>query len=150
MKTNPSRIPKVLLSSLLLAALSGGGGLLAADPAPLAPAPADMQAGRQVFKQICFSCHQTNGQGLAGVFPPLAKSDFLLADPGRAVGIVLHGRQGPITVNGKKYNNVMPQLHLSDRQVADVVTYILNSWGNAGGAVNVADVARAHRAYAVK
>lgn len=144
---------RLLLKSTLLAAL-GGLALLAAAPLPLAAAPAadaaQMQAGKQVFMQICFACHQVNGQGMAGVYPPLAKSDFLLANPDRAVGVLLHGRQGPITVNGRKYNNVMPQLNLSDRQIADVLTYILNSWGNSGGGVQVAAVTQARQVIAAK
>jgi nitrite reductase (NO-forming) len=151
---NISRTLKNLLKSTWLAALSGGLGLLAVGPQSLsaapAPDPAALKAGRQVFMQICFACHQVNGQGVSGVFPPLAKSDFLLADHDRAAGILLHGRQGPITVNGHKYNNVMPQLNLSDRQIADVMTYILNSWGNAGGGVAVTDIARDRQSLAVK
>ncbi len=145
---------RILVPFLLLAALGGGPTLFAADPPVRASAPAatpaEMKAGRQVFMQICFSCHQVHGEGMPGLFPPLAKSDFLLADPNRAVGIVLHGRQGPITVNGRAFNNVMPQLGLNDRQIADVMTYILNSWGNSGGAVTATDVARIRQSFAAK
>ena len=143
-----------LLKSTLLAVVAGGFSLLAAAPLSLAAAPlvnkAEYQAGRRVFSQICFSCHQPNGQGMPGVFPPLAKSDFLMADRDRAVGILLHGRQGPITVNGRKYNNVMPQLNLSDRQIADVLTYVMNSWGNSGDSVKVAEVTRVRHVIASK
>ncbi len=128
---------KFLITSACLA----GIGLLPVSAAP-AVSKAEYQAGHRVFTQICFACHQINGQGMAGVYPPLAKSDFLLADHDRAIGIVLHGHQGPITVNGKHYNNVMPQLGLNDTQIADALTYVLNSWGNHGGAVTKEDVSR--------
>ncbi len=95
-----------------------------------------IQAGERVFNQTCFACHQANGQGLPGVFPPLAKSDFLMADPERAIGIVLHGLQGPLTVNGQTYNQVMTPQNLDDEQVANVLTFVMNSWGNSGEAIS--------------
>ena len=136
---------KFLVTSACLA----GSGLLSVSAAPAVP-KAEFQAGRRVFTQICFACHQVNGQGMAGVYPPLAKSDFLLADHDRAIGIVMHGRQGPITVNGRHYNNVMPQLGLSDTQIADALTYVLNSWGNKGGVVTPGDVSRIRNQIAAK
>jgi len=102
-------------------------------------------AGEKLFSAHCAACHQANGQGLAGAFPPLAGSDYL-ADGGPAVAVsaVLNGITGPITVNGKEYNSVMPNLsYLSDSDVADVVTFVFNSWGNPGGEVNSAEVAAA-------
>ena len=96
--------------------------------------------GEVVFNQVCFACHQANGQGLPGVFPPLAKSDFLMADRDRAIGIVLHGKQGPITVNGQKYNQVMTPQNLDDEQIANVLTFVMNSWGNSGDAVTPAHI----------
>ncbi|OIQ92094.1 cytochrome c-552 precursor [mine drainage metagenome] len=108
-----------------------------AEPAALDSGPAtaaQIQRGKKVFNQICFACHQHNGKGMPGLFPPLAKSDFLKADPARAVWIVTHGLIGPVTVNHKKFNSAMPpQAQLSDQQVADVLTFVLNSWGNPGG-----------------
>jgi nitrite reductase (NO-forming) len=75
-----------------------------------------------------------DGKGMAGVFPPLAKSDFLAQDPKRAIGIVLHGLNGKVTVNGQDYNSVMPPMtQLNDDEVANILTYVLNSWGNPGG-----------------
>jgi nitrite reductase (NO-forming) len=91
--------------------------------------------GARVFSQNCSACHQPTGQGLAGAFPPLARSDFLNADTHRAVGVVLRGRSGPITVNGTQYNGMMPALTLSDDDAADVLTYIYSQWGNNGTTV---------------
>ena len=99
-------------------------------------------AGQKVFAAACMACHQATGQGLPGAFPPLAGSDFLKADPKRAIGIVLHGLTGPVTVNGKEYNSVMPPMtQLSDAEVADALTYVMNSWGNDFGVVTAGDVA---------
>jgi nitrite reductase (NO-forming) len=89
-----------------------------------------MVSGKQVYMKTCFACHQANGEGIANAFPPLAKSDYLNADVDRAIGIVLKGKTGEITVNGKKYNSVMTKQTLNDDEIADVMTYIYNSWGN--------------------
>ncbi|MCC9168574.1 cytochrome c [Pontibacter sp. XAAS-A31] len=81
------------------------------------------------------------GEGLAGTFPPLAKSDYLLKDQKRAIGVVLHGAEGEIVVNGETYNMMMPaQSHLSDQEIADVLNYIQNNWGNKAKAVTPAQV----------
>ena len=98
--------------------------------------------GSRVFAAACLACHQADGKGLPGAFPPLADSDYLKADPKRAIGIVLHGLTGAVTVNGKEFNSVMPPMpQLSDAEIADVLTYVMNSWGNDLGVVTAADVA---------
>ena len=95
-----------------------------------------VEKGKLVFMQTCAVCHQTNGQGLPQVFPPLAGSDFLMADKARSIRIVLRGMSGPISVNGTTYDSVMPPVvQLTDEQVANVLTYVRNSWGNTGEAV---------------
>lgn len=97
--------------------------------------------GKRVYNTICFACHQANGQGIPFAFPPLAKSDFLMADKDRAIEGVIFGRQGEIVVNGKKYNGVMPAIvNLSDDDVANVLTYVRNEWGNEGDAVTLDEV----------
>jgi len=107
-----------------------------------------IKAGEALFTGTCSVCHQANGAGLPGVFPPLAKSDFLAADVKRAQGIVLHGLSGKVTVNGSDYNSVMPPMtQLNDDEVANILTYVLNSWGNPGGRV-LADEVRKRRAEA--
>lgn len=87
--------------------------------------------GKDIYSGTCLACHQSNGQGIEGAFPPLANSDFLNADVERAIDIVLHGLSGEITVNGKKYNSVMTAQALNDEQVSNVLTYVYNSWGNS-------------------
>ena len=101
-----------------------------------------IEAGRVLYKGTCSTCHQDNGQGLPNVFPPLAKSDFLMSDPQRAIEIVLNGLSGPVTVNGTAYNSVMPPMsQLNDDEVANILTYALNSWGNTGPAITPNEVA---------
>ena len=101
-----------------------------------------VEAGSVLFKGTCSTCHQENGEGLADVFPPLAKSDFLTSDPKRAIEIVMNGMTGPVKVNGKQYNSVMPPMsQLADDEVANILTYVLNSWGNTGPAITAAQVA---------
>ncbi len=100
-----------------------------------------MTRGRQVFQQICAACHQPEGQGVPHAFPPLAKSDFLMADIDRSIDAVLHGLSGPIEVNGAKFDGVMPAVHLPDRDVASVLTFVRNSFGNDGEPVTPAQVA---------
>lgn len=86
--------------------------------------------GKTVFENYCIACHQANGEGIQGAFPPLAKSDYLMADPARSVRGIKFGLSGVIVVNGVKYNNYMAEMGLSDQEIADVMNYILNSWGN--------------------
>ena len=102
-----------------------------------------MERGKQVFLTSCFACHMANGEGLPGIFPPVAKSDYLKADKSRAIRAVTRGLSGPIVVNGQTYNNMMPPQELDDEQTANVLTYIMNSWGNDYGTVSVDDVRRA-------
>ncbi len=89
-------------------------------------------AGRKLFMSICAACHQTSGMGRANVFPPLAGSDYLNADKSRAIRIVISGRQGEVIVNGLKYNNSMPPFPLGDQEIASVLTFVYNSFGNSG------------------
>jgi len=103
-----------------------------------------IKAGQQLFTGTCSVCHQATGQGLPGVFPPLAKSDLIAADPKRPISILLKGLTGKVTVNGKEYNSVMPPMNqLNDDEIANIITYVLNSWDNPGGRISAAEVAKA-------
>jgi nitrite reductase (NO-forming) len=87
--------------------------------------------GKNVFTNTCLACHQANGEGVPNAFPPLAGSDFLTkSDVNNIIDIVLHGKTGPITVNGKTYDGVMPAQSLTDEEIANVLTYVYASWGN--------------------
>ncbi|WP_201316134.1 copper-containing nitrite reductase [Dyella sp. EPa41] len=105
-------------------------------------------AGKQLFTGTCSVCHQANGEGLSGVFPPLAKSDYLAKqDKDHLIGIPLHGLTGKVTVNGKEYDSVMPPMsQLTDDEVANILTYVLNSWGNPGGQVSKEEVSKVRAA----
>src|SRR5688572_5400950 len=99
-----------------------------------------IEAGKALFAGTCSTCHQANGEGMEGVFPPLAKSDYIAADAKRVPQAILHGLVGPVKVNGKDYNSNMPPMsQLTDDEVANISTYVLNSWGNPGGRVTKAE-----------
>jgi len=104
-------------------------------PVPPKSLAQQMEHGKQLYMQTCFACHQATGEGIPGAFPPLAKSDFLNADANRAIGVVLNGLTGEVTVNGTEFNSVMPSQNLTDDEIADVLTYAYNSWGNNKTAV---------------
>lgn len=104
-----------------------------------------IEHGKELFNKICAACHQPDAKGVVGKFPPLAGSDFLNADKNRAVNVLLHGRQGEITVNGQTFNNSMPTFPLSDSDIASALTYVYNSFGNSGKDVT-ADQVKALRA----
>jgi nitrite reductase (NO-forming) len=112
--------------------------------APLAPVAATKDGrialGKAVFSQNCQACHQAEGQGIKGAFPPIAKSDYLNADVNRAIGVVAHGLEGQIKVNGDLYNSTMPKLTLTDEQIANVLTFVYNQWGNKGHEVTTEQV----------
>lgn len=107
-------------------------------------------AGKIVYDRTCSACHMPAGNGVPAAFPPLAKSDFLNADAKRAARIAVAGLSGEVTVNGAKYNSVMPALGLSDEDAANALTYVYNSWDNNGTEVTPADVAAARNAPAAK
>jgi len=97
-------------------------------------------AGKIFFTQNCKACHQEDGNGIKGVFPPLAKSDFLLGDRKRAIRTVMYGLDGKVTVNGNEFNGVMPALGLDDEDLANVLSFISNNWGNSAKEFTPAEV----------
>lgn len=112
---------------------------------PVDPSMKDFYAGMQVYNRpTCGACHQQNGLGTPGTFPPLAGSEWVLEkDPARVIRIVLDGLTGPIQVNGAPYNSQMPgwRAQLSEEEIAQVSTYIRKAWGNNADAVTVEQVA---------
>ncbi len=112
-----------------------------------APDPAQLKRGQLLFIGQCSICHQVTGRGAAGVYPPLAGSDFLTAPAGRekAIRAVVGGMKGALVVNAKTYENQMPAVMLDDAQAADVLTFVYNSWGNPGGEFTAAEVAAQRR-----
>ncbi|HEV2483013.1 MAG TPA: copper-containing nitrite reductase [Puia sp.] len=108
-----------------------------ADPAaPDLPLAERFKQGQQLFEMNCSSCHQSTGLGMPGAIPPLAKSDFLMKRSDQGIGVLLNGiNNEPITVNGNHFQGVMPKLSLSDDQVANILTYVRNSWGNKSAVI---------------
>jgi mono/diheme cytochrome c family protein len=99
--------------------------------------------GKAIYDSKCSSCHQANGQGLTGAFPPLAGNKDVTGDPKKAITAVVKGTSGPLTVGGKTYNGAMPAWkgQLSNAEIAAVLTYVRSSWGNKASAVTEKQVA---------
>lgn len=91
---------------------------------------ASIKRGQEIYTDFCATCHLPNGKGVERVYPPLANSDYLKKNREASIKAIKFGLQGGITVNGKKFNSIMAPLGLSDDEVADVMNYISNSWGN--------------------
>jgi mono/diheme cytochrome c family protein len=115
-----------------------------ASPAEPPPAPVD---GAESYARNCAACHQDDGQGVDGAFPPLVGETWVTGDPERPVGVVLNGLYGPIDVEGVAYDGAMaPFDHLSDAEIAAVVSHIRSSFGNDAEPVSAAFVAEVRAA----
>lgn len=116
--------------------------------APVAD-PAVMTAGKQVYMSVCFACHQPTGLGLPMVFPPLTKSEYVNGSEERFAAMILKGNAGPMTIEGKPYNNMMPgqETLLTDDKVAAVMTYVRSSFGNSAPPVSVEVVTAARQKF---
>ena len=128
-----------------LAMIATVGGLaavkaLAAQASQGSDLNASIARGKTVYSSQCVICHQEKGDGVKDVYPPLAKSDYLMADKARSIEFVVNGASGEITVNGVKYDSEMLGIDLSDEQVSDVLNYVRNSWGNKGDAVKPEEI----------
>lgn len=96
------------------------------------PLKESIARGGEVYTEYCIQCHLGQGEGIPKTFPPLAKSDWLTKDNiTDAIRVVKYGQTGEITVNGETYNGVMAELGLYEDEVADVMNFIMNSWGNS-------------------
>jgi mono/diheme cytochrome c family protein len=107
------------------------------------PEPPEVRGAKIYNRPTCTTCHQTSGLGTPGTFPPLAGSDWVNEkEPGRIIRAVLLGLTGPITVNGQPFNNTMVAWNtLSDEEIADVITYVRQGWGNKASPVTPEQVA---------
>ena len=142
----------VQLSGILFAVLWLGGQAIAQQDVVNERLPKQgNEAGQAAYLANCAACHQPDGKGLAGAFPPLAKSDYLNARDGKEIaGHVLQGISGTMVVNGETYNNVMPaQSHLSDADIAAIINYVYASWGNSGKTLTEADVTEQRKVLSV-
>ena len=86
--------------------------------------------GSEIYQDFCLQCHLDTGEGVSGVFPPLANSDYLLNDIDLSIKGIKYGLTGPIVVSDEEYDGVMVSQGLDDEEIADVMNYILSSWGN--------------------
>ncbi len=102
---------------------------------------ASIERGKKVYESTCLACHQSNGSGVPGMNPPLKQTKWVTGDKAVLIDIVLKGMDEEIEVDGEAYDNVMPPFaHLSDEQVADVLTYVRNSFGNKSSAITPQEV----------
>jgi mono/diheme cytochrome c family protein len=127
-------------ASLVLATM-----LLSAVKSPVAPLQTPIQAsitrGKQVYLQVCLACHQVDAGGVQGMTPTLVKTTYVLGPKTPLIKIVLNGMTGAVTINGDDFHNVMaPHSDLTDQQIADVLTYVRNNFGNKASAVTAAQV----------
>lgn len=106
--------------------------------------PANTSPGEQLYQQRCASCHQTDGSGVSGAFPPLARTPRVNGAIETLVSVLLDGLSDPLEVDGIVYNGAMPPWRdtLSDRQIADLLSYMRQAWGNDASNISARDVAR--------
>ena len=128
----------VLYTSVLILITACGNGGKSNDP-DNRPESNDFR-GQLIYVQTCAACHQADGKGIAGIFPPLSKSDFIAKGKETAIEQVIRGKSGVFEVNGLKYNNVMPPQSLDDEDIAAVLTYVFTGFGNNGPRVSADEV----------
>jgi mono/diheme cytochrome c family protein len=124
----------------------GGAGEVVIEEKPLA------EIGARIFRGQCIACHQTTGLGVAGAFPPLVGSKWVLGNEERLARILINGLNGPVLVKGETYNGNMPAfgpngLNLSPKKIAAVLTYIRQEWGNDAPEVSIESLEGYHAAY---
>lgn len=116
---------KFIITSIL-----GLTSLFVFHPKTQDPLQESIDKGSKVYEDFCVSCHMSYGEGIKGVYPPLAKSDFLIKNREASIHAIKYGQKGKIVVNHATYNGYMAPLGLNDDEVADVMNYITNTWGN--------------------
>ncbi|MUP46106.1 cytochrome c [Gramella sp. BOM4] len=94
------------------------------------PLTSSIERGKAIYNDLCVTCHLPSGKGIPGTYPPLDGSNWLTEKREASIRGVKYGMQGPITVNGEKYDNIMTPMGLSDQEVADAMNYVMNSWSN--------------------
>ena len=104
-----------------------------------------IERGGEIYNDFCVTCHSPDGKGVENLYPPLANSDYLLNNRKESIRGIKFGQEGKITVNGKVYDSKMDPPGLADDEIADVMNYITNSWGNKNKAIALNDVVRNRR-----
>jgi nitrite reductase (NO-forming) len=133
---------KIVFLALVILA---GTIMLSLDQKPQFDLKASSERGKEIYLRNCISCHMDQGEGLEGIFPPLAKSDYMLANKKRAIQQTLYGVSGEMTVNGILYNGEMNAFDLTDEQTSDLMNYIFNSFENKAGVITPAEVKAARK-----
>ena len=95
------------------------------------PLKESIARGNEIYNDFCVQCHLENGEGVAGIFTPLSNSDYLMNNIRESIYGLKYGMEGPIKVNGELYDGIMVSQGLDNDEIADVMNYILNSWGNS-------------------
>lgn len=115
--------------------------LLSLDPDQTKPPQVVMERGRTVYEKECLSCHLQDGLGVQGLNPPLVKTEWVLGPKQQLIKIVLNGLTEPVTIDGDVFHNPMPpHTHLTDQEIADVLSYVRNTFGNKASAVTAREV----------
>lgn len=135
-----------------LQAAAGPAPVVAAAPVAFVVADAEqMKRGAAVYARTCIACHQPTGKGLPPVFPSIAETPIVVGNPELPIKFILQGLMGPITVGGTTYNSLMPPVvGVSDQDIADVLTYVRQSFGNKGNPVSVDQVKTVRAATAAR
>ena len=125
-----------------------GNTMMPKDPSPEVAAVnnenialSQMESGKEVYNRTCLACHQTDGQGVPGTFPPLVKTKKVLGSKDTLITLLLKGMSGQVKVKGEMYSGTMPpQDYLSDEELANVLTYVRKNFGNSASAINKEEV----------
>lgn len=137
-------LPIILFSLLISSVEETSGQTHKPATAGAAGLRASIAAGLIIYQQQCLACHQADGGGVSHMNPPLIKTKWVLGDKQTLISTVIKGLNTPIEIDGDDYHNVMPpHPAMTDQQVADVLTYVRNSFGNKASAVKASDVAAA-------
>jgi nitrite reductase (NO-forming) len=138
-----NRIWTKTLGTMLATAIASLSLAAAASGAKAPSKDQQIRAGKALYAATCAACHQHDGTGVPGEVPPLAGSDFLAKGSEHAIAVVLHGLKGELRVHGRRYDEAMPpqMYRLTNEEVADVLTFVYNSWGNPGGQIRASEVA---------
>ena len=131
-----------MISKIILFSIFAGTGIvfLSFQEKPKFNLKESIERGKDIYITNCLTCHLDQGEGIEGVYPPLAKADYLMADKKRSIQQVLYGARDEMKVNGQIYSTEMVGIDLNDQQASDVLNYIRNSFGNKGAAVTPEDV----------
>lgn len=102
-----------------------------------------MDRGKKIYDRVCLVCHQSDGSGVPMMYPPVIESEYISGNTDSLIVLILEGMSGPVLIKGEEYNSIMPPMKdvLDDREVADLINYLRNSFGNSGERVSPGQVA---------